>query len=459
MPSRLIEIPCDDIFKNDRLGLEPSIASRTTALLSRSPQAFAIDGRWGTGKSTFLALWAAYLRRDGVKVVQFNPWKAFEADPFEALTKQILRQVNIPADEQGSPHKHLLTFLKQNAPTLARGGARLISAIQPQLEDLVEPVDVAAELVQTAAGSGSAEGPAPKIESPEDFASLLTAAAKSWSDRPVVVMVDELDRCSPDYAVEVLQLLEHVFNTEHVVFVVAVNQSELIHSIRSFYGEGFNAEGYLERFFDYILPLPLSSRSRYIETSLGPLMSHGTAVAVPFLESSGLSLREIDKAVEHLRSVVEVAGEPPYGLIDLWIVRTLVPVEYRQFLSGEISDEALAEAVFKKGTCGRLRTARQGGNSWAAGRIEATLIMGSFVLPQGSAFSYSLLDDPATGSDLYRFHQEVGAGSAAEGEGRDSHSQTILRMVSEALRQLFPDRTFEGMQLAASLLDREPPPE
>ena len=74
-------------------------------------------------------------------------------------------------------------------------------------------------------------------------------------------MVDELDRCSPEYAVEVLQLLEHVFHAKHVVFVVAVNQSELIHSIRSFYGEGFNAEGYLERFFDDVLPLP-ASKSR-----------------------------------------------------------------------------------------------------------------------------------------------------------------------------------------------------
>ena len=457
MPSRLIEIPCDDIFRNDRLGLEPVIASRT-ALLSRSPQAIAIDGQWGTGKSTFLALWAAYLRGDGVKVVQFNPWKSFEADPFEALTKQILRQVDIPADEQGSSHKRLVAFVRRHAPTIAQG-AKLVLRLQPDLADLSEPIEAGFEFAGDASKTKGDETAESKIESPEAFASLLTAAAESWSDRPIVVMVDELDRCSPEYAVEVLQLLEHVFHTDHVVFVVAVNQSELIHSIRSFYGEGFNAEGYLERFFDVILPLPASRRSQYVETSLQPLAPHGTSVAVPFLESSGLSLREIDKSVEHLKSVVGVAGEPPYGLIDLWIVRTLVPVEYRQFLSGEISDMALADAVFAKGTCGRLRTERQGGNSWAAGRIEATLIMGSFVLPQGSAFSYSLLDDPATGSELYRYHEEVGAGKAADSGGSDSHSQSILRTVSEALRHMFPDQIFGGMRLAASLLDREPPPE
>ena len=49
MPSRLIEIPSNDIFKYDKLGLEPAIASRTRDILSRSPQAIAIDGHWGTG--------------------------------------------------------------------------------------------------------------------------------------------------------------------------------------------------------------------------------------------------------------------------------------------------------------------------------------------------------------------------------------------------------------------------
>ena len=320
MPSRLIDIPCDDIFRHDRLGLEPAITSHTNALLARSPQAIAIDGHWGTGKSTFLALWAAYLRREGVKVVQFNPWKSFEADPFEALTKQILRQVDIPADEQGRSHKRLLAFLKDSAPTLARGGAKLIASLEPQLEDLAEPIGVAAELAQGSAGLGSAEGSAPKIQSPDAFAALLSSAAKSWSDRPIVVMVDELDRCSPEYAVEVLQLLEHVFHTDHVVFVVAVNQSELVHSIRSFYGDGFNAEGYLERFFDDVLPLPESKRVQYIEESMKAI-GLANPDALLFLEASGLSLREIDKVVQ-IRDAPRVdpgGSSPTSGRVDRFV--------------------------------------------------------------------------------------------------------------------------------------------
>ena len=458
MPSRLIDIPCDDIFRNDRLGLKPAIASHTSALLSRSPQAIAIDGQWGTGKTTFMALWAAYLRREGVKVVPFNPWKAFEADPFEALTRQILRQVNIPAGEQNSSHKRLVAFVRRYAPTIAQG-AKLVLRLQPDLADLSEPIEAGFEFAGDASKTEGVETTESQIESPEAFASLLTAAAESWSERPIVVMVDELDRCSPEYAVEVLQLLEHVFHTDHVVFVVAVNQSELIHSIRSFYGKGFNAEGYLERFFDVTFALPASNRSQYIQGSLASLESLGTSAAL-FFEASGLSLREIDKSVEHLESVVEVAPEPPYGLIDLWIVRTLVPVEYRQFLSGEISDKALADAVFAKGNCGSLRTERQERSDWSARRLEVTLIIGSRLLPPGSVFSYmDSVDGFATNSELYRHHKAVGTNDGADGEVLSSYSQGVVEMLASLFTGMFFDQNFQSMRLAASLLDRESPPQ
>ena len=455
MPSRLIDIPCDDIFKNDKLGLEPAIASRTSALLSRSPQAIAIDGRWGTGKSTFLALWAAYLRGDGVKVVEFNPWKSFEADPFEALTKQILRQVEIPSGEQNKSHKRILALLK-HAPTLAQNGAKLISILQPDLQGLMEPIGAVVESAQSASRSGSAEGSEPRIESPEAFASLLTAAAKSWSDRPIVVMVDELDRCSPDYAVEVLQLLEHVFHTEHVVFVVAVNQSELVHSIRSFYGEGFNAEGHLERFFDDVLPLPASKRVEYIRSALNSIGA-ATEDALLFLEASGLSLREIDKAIQNLGSILGGESRVSNALIDLWIVRTLVPVEYRQFMVGQISDKALADAVFSKGACAGLRTEGQQRGNRSAQRLEQTLIRCSCVLPRGSVPDY--YEGALTKSELYRYHKQIVDNELADGDEPPSYSRNVVDHSSRLSEGLSMQGDIYGIGVAASLLDKESQPQ
>ena len=49
-------------------------------------------------------------------------------------------------------------------------------------------------------------------------------------------MVDELDRCRPSYAVELPEVVKHLFTVDGVVFVIAVNRAELTHSIRALYG-------------------------------------------------------------------------------------------------------------------------------------------------------------------------------------------------------------------------------
>ena len=457
MPSPLIDIPCDDIFKHDRLGLEPAIESRTAAILSRSPQAIAIDGHWGTGKSTFLALWAAYLRREGIKVVQFNAWKAFEADPLDILTREILRQVGIPNSEQKPPHKRLLAFLDRYASIVGQG-TKLVSSLQPDLEGVSQAIEMGLQMVPkvTRPSSECTEAEGSRIESPEAFAALLSSAAKTWSERPVVVMIDELDRCSPEYAVEMLQLLEHVFHAEQVVFVVAVNRSELIQSIKSFYGQGFNAEGYLERFFDDILALPTSNRVQYIESSLDSIRSLDVSSALLFLEAAGLSLREIDKAVRHLVSVLDNYPNPSYMFADLWIARTLATVPYRQFILGAISDKTLADMIFANGACERLRTESERQNSRCARQMEKTLIASSCVLPLDSVNSYD--DDPVTKSELYRHHQSIVETKGDDDVTASRYSKDVLHQVDSLFGSIPPwggDQL--GIQQAVRLLERESP--
>ena len=455
MPSTLIDIPPDDIFKYDRLGLETPIEGRTHALLSRSPQAIAIDGRWGTGKSTFLALWDAYLRREGVKVVRFNAWKSFGADPFDALTKEILRQVAIPSSQQKGPHKHLLAFIERHGH-LAAQGVRLVSVLQPEFEEVSQAAAVGLDLAANVLQTEPNETSDPKIESPDAFASLLTSAAKTWSDRPVVVMVDELDRCSPEYSVEFLQLLEHVFNTEHVVFVVAINRSELHHSIKSFYGQGFNAEAYLERFFDDILALPISNRSKYIGSSLQNVESVDTSTVLLFLEASELSLREIDKAIQILKSVRETYTTMMYTSVELWIARTLAPGAYRRFLVGAISDKELVKAVFSNGASEGLRTGRESRYMRVAQSLEATLIVCSGILSGSNMWTF--YDNPGMASELFPHYQELVEKDVSCGVSVE-YARGVLDQVSTQPTRIISTQDVRAVTLAARLLERELPPE
>ncbi|MCD8560281.1 MAG: KAP family NTPase [Shewanella xiamenensis] len=62
--------------------------------------------------------------------------------------------------------------------------------------------------------------------------------------------MDELDRCRPSYAVEMLETIKHIFNIDGVVFVVATDTEQLQHAVKAVYGEGFDAKIYLGRFFN-----------------------------------------------------------------------------------------------------------------------------------------------------------------------------------------------------------------
>lgn len=71
----------------------------------------------------------------------------------------------------------------------------------------------------------------------------------------LIIFIDELDRCKPDYAVRLLECIKHYFTNEHISFVFSTNITELEHTIKAFYGESFDACKYLDRFFDLRLAL------------------------------------------------------------------------------------------------------------------------------------------------------------------------------------------------------------
>lgn len=72
----------------------------------------------------------------------------------------------------------------------------------------------------------------------------------------LIIFVDELDRCRPSYAIEMLERIKHYFDDERIIFVVSVNKKQLVHTISKYYGYGFDSTGYLNKFFDLNAYLP-----------------------------------------------------------------------------------------------------------------------------------------------------------------------------------------------------------
>lgn len=105
----------------------------------------------------------------------------------------------------------------------------------------------------------------------EDFKNKLsdiadTVIVEDEKISPVFIFIDELDRCRPDYAVRLLEVVKHIFNSKGICFLSSVNINQLQESIKTIYGLNFESDKYLDRFFSHRLKLPTPSVRDYIES-------------------------------------------------------------------------------------------------------------------------------------------------------------------------------------------------
>lgn len=127
----------------------------------------------------------------------------------------------------------------------------------------------------------------------------------------LVIFIDELDRCKPSYAVKLLERIKHYFIDDRITFVFSVNIDELQHTIRKYYGEGFDGSRYLDRFFDLRISLPSPNMQRYYQ-SLGfnASMYFYDIVCGAVIKTYHFQLREIAR---YLRLTKMAAYEPTHS--------------------------------------------------------------------------------------------------------------------------------------------------
>ena len=253
-------IPEEAPFRHDRLERKKS-AEVLTRIVSRieGPCVVALDAPWGYGKTTFLNMWAQWLRNEGFPVVAFNAWETdFTDQPFLALSSELMKELE--SFTKTAPDLcSIVNTVKGAIPkVLWAVGPKLAGTLIPGVGGVVE----AAITALPAALSGAPdpndyqEAKTALANFKEALGALTCKLAKNQSDRSLIIMIDELDRCRPSYAVELLEVAKHFFAVDNVVFVLAVNRAQLAHAVKALYGLCFDAEGYLRRFFDLDFQLP-----------------------------------------------------------------------------------------------------------------------------------------------------------------------------------------------------------
>jgi hypothetical protein len=229
-----------------------------------------LNSEWGAGKSYFLRRWANDLE---VKhpVVYIDAWKQdYSEDPLMTVISSMISQLKDQAPksvEAFKAPKKLIGLLKAAAPALARGITKRYLGIDPvkimESDDEVDqgdpiddengkPIDMgiaASKVVEHLISEHDAKSKA--IESLKiTVGQWVKSVIENEKYGPAFIFIDELDRCRPSYAVEMLETIKHIFDIQGVIFVVATDTEQLQHAVKAIYGEGFDARTYLARFFD-----------------------------------------------------------------------------------------------------------------------------------------------------------------------------------------------------------------
>ena len=311
------------------------------------PAVVTVDAPWGGGKTTFLRMCATELRAtDRALVVEFNSWtQQYTKKPLVDLVGAISHQLSM--GEKGWSDSEL----RDQAAPLAEvfGSARTNRPLFTSWESAHESVEAfSTALREVAAGPGR-----------------------------VVLVVDELDRCQPSYALGILEALHHLFAVEGVVAVVGVSRDELCHSISSLYGERFDADTYLRRFTDLQIDLPPPTyehlsrfMGRQLETSglADRIQTQSATILQLVAQIDGCSLRDLQQAT-HLAALALLPDPPAEHPRIVWeqsvmamiVLRVADQAAYRQFARREIdSFTALAAANT------RLQPPRAGADSTQA---------------------------------------------------------------------------------------------
>jgi len=230
-----------------------------------------LNSEWGSGKSYFLRRWA-YDIKPYFPVVYIDAWKQdYSDDPLmtvvSSMIKQLKEQSGSGNDDVFKAPTKLISLLKAAAPSLARGLAKRYLGIDPsKLIDLDEgtqgenasdengkPIDMslaASKIVEQVINEHDAKSKAIdnlKISVEKWIEQVVKSEGRKY---PAFIFIDELDRCRPSYAVEMLETIKHIFDIPGVVFVVATDTGQLQHAVKAIYGNGFDARVYLARFFN-----------------------------------------------------------------------------------------------------------------------------------------------------------------------------------------------------------------
>lgn len=280
----------------------------------------AIDAPWGEGKSWFGQNWAKLLAEapHNHKVVCINAFaQDYLEDPFLLLAAEIAELLDDGKETAQAFREKAAGVMKTLLPVGTKALINLAGRVVLGAGSLSDDFGDAAKSVMDGTADATGKWMEKKLagyldekKSLEFFREELAKFAAA-QDKPVVVFVDELDRCRPSFAVQLIERIKHLFDVPNLIFILLLNREQLEKAIKGVYGAETDASAYLGKFVHLFLRLPKGGErasdyhrnfvadvvNRYgFGDSRRDAVSNLVHVLADWVAPANLSLRDIERA-------------------------------------------------------------------------------------------------------------------------------------------------------------------
>ncbi len=358
-----IPIPEEKPYEYDQLKRQ-ECGNSLKKLVSNAggPLVVSLNGGWGTGKTTFLKMWRQDLENTGFTTIYFSAWEDdYCEEALVALIGQIWKNI------KRSDCQEIMQSIKESvAPVLKSTVFNATKTLSAGIIDLDEKQlkSISEKAVDEYIDAGNTLN---------ELKKRLTQLAKTVSKngKPLVIIVDELDRCRPTFAIELLEKVKHLFDIQGIVFVLGIDRDQLGHSVKSIYGQGMDVEGYLSRFVDLNFMLPEGNILIFVQHLLNIFgldnfflerqksrdrhedEFHAFSESITDLSSVfKLSLRDIEHCIRILvvtANNTELAKMLIPRLLSLLIILRHVKQDlYHEFVTGNCNPEKIIEYILQQ---------------------------------------------------------------------------------------------------------------
>jgi hypothetical protein len=238
-----------------------------------------LNGAWGTGKTYFVTEWKKLVEEQGHIAIKIDAWESdYLNDPLAIIIAELLEQIKSNIKDHNpkfrNAERNVASAIFNMGKSMLPIGSKIVGkhllgeAATNEILDLIAVATgsvanhnaVKDDLNMGDLGLEVASQHKRHKQFTQDFKKqareLVDFVLENNPNKQVFIFIDELDRCRPTYAIEMLETVKHLFDIPDFIFVLSTDTSQLQHSIKAVYGHDFDSHEYLSRFFEQRFTLP-----------------------------------------------------------------------------------------------------------------------------------------------------------------------------------------------------------